>query len=49
MSIWFGSGYVPIILYSTYQGEIVAQQHTILTENNFDITTESSQELLTET
>ena len=47
--IWIGSGFIPIIIYSTNSGEIVPQQHTILTENNLDILTESGQELLTET
>jgi hypothetical protein len=46
---WWGSGFVPIIIYSTTSGEIVVQANTILTENNFDITTEAAQELLTET
>ena len=49
MSIWYGGGFVPIIIYSTTSGEIVVQQNTIMTENNIDITTEASQELLTET
>ncbi len=49
MSNWWGSGLIPIIIYSTISGEIVAQQNTILTENSIDIMTEASQELLTET
>jgi hypothetical protein len=47
--IWIGSGFVPILIYSTNSGEIVVQDRAILTENSFDILTESSIELVTET
>lgn len=42
-----GSGFITILIYA-FMGEIVAQDDTILTENNFDILTEASQELLRE-
>lgn len=45
---WYGGGLVCIINYS-YMGETALQDDTILTENNFDIMTEASQELLRET
>lgn len=48
MNIW-GTGFIPILIYSTMNGEIVVQDHAILTESSMDILTESSLELMTET
>ncbi len=45
---WWGSGFVPIIIYAG-SGSFVESQHVLLTENNFDILTEDSKELLIET
>lgn len=42
-----GSGFIPVIIYGL-MGEPAAQDDTILTENNFDLMTEGSQELLRE-
>ena len=42
-----GSGFIPILIYSSFS-EAVAQDDTILTENNFDLLTEASQEILRE-
>lgn len=44
----WGSGFITIINYSA-GADIIMQENVILTENNLDILTESSQELLTET
>lgn len=43
-----GGGLVVVILAGTY-AEASMQDDTILTEDNFDITTEDGRELLTET
>lgn len=47
MSYPLAGGFIPIIYYQVY-AEATAQADTILTENNFDIMTELSEELLVE-
>lgn len=44
---WFGSGFVPIIIYSSGTGSGV-DSTAIVTETNLDIFTETSIEILTE-
>lgn len=44
---WFGSGLIPILIYAS-AGEIIADQTAILTENNLNVLTESSQDIETE-
>ena len=45
---WWGSGFIPIIIYASI-AEASQQDDTLITENGFDILTESGQELLVET
>ena len=46
MNFW-GSGFIPIIIYGSYfQGE--EEEFALLTENNFNILTESGNDILVE-
>lgn len=45
---WFGSGFITIINYSSGVSEAVIEKNALLTENNLDILTESSQNILIE-
>ena len=45
---WYGSGFITIINYSSAMSEALTEEHTILTENNLNILTESSQDILIE-
>ena len=47
MSTWPGSGFIQIILYGT-GGSIIGDDKALLTENNFNILTETSQDIDTE-
>ena len=42
---WFGSGFVPIIIYAT-GGSSAVDYGALVTENNLDILTESGNEIL---
>jgi hypothetical protein len=44
---WFGSGFIPILIYASGIAT-EEEQNAILTENNLDILTESSDSILTE-
>ena len=44
---WWGGGFIPIIIYGTFQ-DSVEEQNAIITENGLNILTETSQDILTE-
>lgn len=44
---WYGSGFIPILLYA-FQGGVIEQQNAILTEDNKPLLTEDSNTLVTE-
>jgi len=44
---WWGSGFIPIILYGTGGGSVL-NDNQLLTESNIDILTEISQTILIE-
>jgi hypothetical protein len=43
----FGSGFIPILIYGSFS-ESAEQDDTLITEDNFDILTESGDDLLRE-
>jgi hypothetical protein len=44
---WYGGGFLNVLCYSIF-AIAIAENNTLLTENNFDILTEDGQDILVE-